>query len=221
MSTIITFANQKGGVGKTTLCTLFANYLSTKGEKILVIDSDNQQSISEKRKTDLIKYSSSAINYNIQSFSISDQQSVAKLMQNLKKMDGTILIDSPGHLSQQGLIPIFAHSDIIITPYQYEATCINSTITFIQFITTMKEKISNMKTRLLLIPNRYDKRYGKLHEIELWEKTDNVFSKYGTVLPKIPIKVALQRYNTISLLDDQEKIIQPTFSEIQKFIAHE
>ena len=28
---IVTFANQKGGVGKTTLCVTFANYLLTKG----------------------------------------------------------------------------------------------------------------------------------------------------------------------------------------------
>ena len=28
---IVTFANQKGGVGKTTLCVTFANYLVTKG----------------------------------------------------------------------------------------------------------------------------------------------------------------------------------------------
>ncbi len=38
MSTIISFANQKGGVGKTTLCTILANYLVEKGEQLLIID---------------------------------------------------------------------------------------------------------------------------------------------------------------------------------------
>ena len=33
---MITFANQKGGVGKTTLCTMFADYLAAKGESVLV-----------------------------------------------------------------------------------------------------------------------------------------------------------------------------------------
>ena len=42
---IITFANQKGGVGKTTLCAVFANYLVKKGCPVLVVDCDGQQSI--------------------------------------------------------------------------------------------------------------------------------------------------------------------------------
>ena len=35
---IVTFANQKGGVGKTSLCVTFANYLVTKGVRVVVID---------------------------------------------------------------------------------------------------------------------------------------------------------------------------------------
>lgn len=34
---MITFANQKGGVGKTTLCTMFADYLSARGGKATLI----------------------------------------------------------------------------------------------------------------------------------------------------------------------------------------
>lgn len=49
---IITFANQKGGVGKTTLCTLFANYLVAKGKSVIVVDCDGQQTIYEKRQAD-------------------------------------------------------------------------------------------------------------------------------------------------------------------------
>ena len=37
---IITFANQKGGVGKTTLCALFASYLVSKGHSVAVFDTD-------------------------------------------------------------------------------------------------------------------------------------------------------------------------------------
>ena len=31
----IVFANQKGGVGKSTLCILFANYLAAKGRDVV------------------------------------------------------------------------------------------------------------------------------------------------------------------------------------------
>lgn len=49
---IVTFANQKGGVGKTTLCVTFANYLVTKGVRVVVIDCDFQHSIMKCRNAD-------------------------------------------------------------------------------------------------------------------------------------------------------------------------
>lgn len=53
---IVTFANQKGGVGKTTLCATFANFLVTMGVRVLVIDCDFQHSIVKRREVDIRKY---------------------------------------------------------------------------------------------------------------------------------------------------------------------
>ena len=121
---IITFANQKGGVGKTTLCTLFANYLVAHRKKVVAIECDDQKTISFRRKTDLQKYKDVTIPYNIQPFNIANATNVQNLMTNLRKMQGVILIDAPGNLTQQGPIPIFANSDYIICPFQYEVTSI-------------------------------------------------------------------------------------------------
>ncbi len=51
----VTFANQKGGVGKTTLCVIFANYLVTNGVRVVVIDCDFQYSIMKCRTADIKK----------------------------------------------------------------------------------------------------------------------------------------------------------------------
>ena len=43
---IVTFATTKGGVGKTTLTFNFASYLAHQGKKVLLMDLDQQNSLS-------------------------------------------------------------------------------------------------------------------------------------------------------------------------------
>ena len=65
---IVLFANQKGGVGKTTLCGLFANYLSVEKEvPLLVIDADPQQTFSGRRKDDL-RRQTCRVNQQVQNY---------------------------------------------------------------------------------------------------------------------------------------------------------
>ena len=45
----VLFSNIKGGVGKSSLCTLFAHYLTAQGEEVAVVDADIQRTIIRQR----------------------------------------------------------------------------------------------------------------------------------------------------------------------------
>ena len=49
---IVVFANQKGGVGKSTLCILLADYLAYWKKDVCIIDTDLQQSATLQREQD-------------------------------------------------------------------------------------------------------------------------------------------------------------------------
>ena len=53
MAKIIVISNGKGGTGKSTLCMQFANYLTSIGKAVAVLDADEGQTIVDLREVEV------------------------------------------------------------------------------------------------------------------------------------------------------------------------
>ena len=211
---VITFANQKGGVGKTTLCMLFANYLVKRGINVLVVDIDLQKSIVSQRKSDRAVFNDQEEEYNVEGVDIDTQEEANVLMEKCKALDGVVLIDAPGTVADNTLLPVFVNSDYVICPYQYERKCLESTGVFVQLIEALKKKVSQMKLEVFFVPNHIDAKVGTKEEKELWQSTDDVFRRFGYVTERIPYKASIMRSNTFVLDKRQEADVMPCFDQI-------
>lgn len=214
---IVTFANQKGGVGKTSLCVTFANYLVMKGVRVVVIDCDFQHSILKCRKADLKHYGEELIPYEVWSHEPNSSEAMITLIEKLHNDPGidVVLMDSPGSLKADGLVPMFVNSDIIAVPFHYDLVTVPSTASFLMFLDRLRKAIgSRMKARLFIIPNLHDNRVGKRSELLLWDNTRDTFSNYGYVTSKIPRRADLQRFSTIAGLDLAQAAVTPVFDKI-------
>ena len=90
---IIVFANQKGGVGKSTLCILFANYLAYKRKPVCIIDTDLQKTIMMQRRKDEKVFEGQDEPYSIQDFDVSDPDTMQQLMDSARQVEGYVLLD--------------------------------------------------------------------------------------------------------------------------------
>lgn len=214
---IVTFANQKGGVGKTSLCVTFANYLVMKGVRVVVIDCDFQHSILKCRKADLKHYGEELIPYEVWSHEPNSSEAMITLIEKLHNDPGidVVLMDSPSSLKADGLVPMFVNSDIIAVPFHYDLVTVPSTASFLMFLDRLRKAVgSRMKARLFIIPNLHDNRVGKRTELLLWDNTRDTFSNYGYVTSKISRRADLQRFSTIAGLDLAQAAVTPVFDKI-------
>ena len=212
----IVFANQKGGVGKSTLCMLFANYLAFKRKDVCIIDTDLQKTILMQRRKDSTVFVDQEEPYSIQDFDIDDPTAVQQLMESAAQVEGYVLFDSPGTVSEDGLVPMFVNADYIICPYEYEEKTLDSTGVFIQVMNQLRQSYPQMKAKLFFVPNKIDVRIGTSEEMRMWKQTDEIFANFGKVTPRVTSRATLKRINTFELTNQQRDAVKDAFDYLIK-----
>ena len=89
MGKIISFVNQKGGVGKTTTCVNLAAYVANAGKKVLLVDMDPQGNASS--GLGVIKNAELKTIYNVLDGEISVKDAISQtVLKNLYIIPATV-----------------------------------------------------------------------------------------------------------------------------------
>ena len=136
MGKVITFSNQKGGSGKSTLSANLAVLWSNSGYKVAVIDADPQKSLtywlSERKKY----YGADDIGINSYNFEI---RNLAEEVKKIKRKYDFIIIDSPPAITFETLQIIKASNGVFV-PVQPSPLDLMATLPFLQIAREERKK---------------------------------------------------------------------------------
>ncbi|RYX87278.1 ParA family protein [bacterium] len=201
---VIIVGNQKGGAGKSTLSMLLSNYLTmVKGNEVTLLDMDYQKSIYQ-------LYEKAKILENEEPYEVVEAElqyfpSIFKVLS--QKKDKIILIDLPGKLDDDGLIPVFQGADLVLVPFTYDAMTYHSTIIFCLVV----RKI-NPRAKLVFIPMRI--KSSVKYETKM--DVDQEFGRLGTIAEAIPERIDFSRVTTYNTPLSLYNAITPIFETIIK-----
>lgn len=211
---IILFSNVKGGVGKTTLSSLFASYLSENGLPVVAVDADLQQSLYRHRMREVKADPEAKAPWQITPLDSKSVEGVKKVMDRLKKIEGNVIIDCPGNLNDENLVPIFKAADVVVVPMSYDPDTVDATGIFIKVI-----KNYSPQARLVFLPNRINDKEGKAAERKQRAQTISILGILGKVTERVKQSVAIKRYSTLYPMENnQRKAVGDTFAEVLKEI---
>lgn len=193
---VAVFANQKGGAGKTTLAMLYANYLSLeKKESVTVLDMDYQKSL-------LSRYEDAkpldnpelypVVDIDLERFPFAYEVLLSEQVHN-------IIIDLPGKIDDDNLIPVIQAAEVIVIPFHYDKLTFQSTNLFAMITNDL-----NPEAKKVFVPNLIKAAV----KYDLKDAVDQHLSQYGSVAPHIPHKVALQRMTTRDLSSELLQIAE-------------
>ena len=124
---IVIISNIKGGVGKTTLCALFASYLAERGYPVIAIDADLQASLYRHRQREKDVAPDVQAPWNVDLLDTAKGDHLKNVMSKLKTVPGIVLIDCPGNLNDRNLEYIYKSADTAIIHISFEADTVDAT----------------------------------------------------------------------------------------------
>ena len=135
MGKVISFSNQKGGSGKTTLSANLAVLWSNSGYKVAVIDADAQNSLTywlEARKKYYGEDDIGITSYNY------DVRNLKEEIKQIKRKYNFIIIDSPPSITFD-TIQIIKASDRVFVPVQPSPLDVMATVPFLNLVKQEKK----------------------------------------------------------------------------------
>jgi len=214
---IIVCANQKGGVGKTSLCASLCNHYAEIRHKFCAVDTDAQRSLWKLREENKQDHPNLQEPYFIYHFDDLDSEKfTTELMEDLRDVDGDVFIDAPGSLSKPGMIPLIKGADVVLIPYSYDENTVLSTIAFIRFLKSIFKDKEALMPKIIFVHNRYNAKWGRKEDFAAWELTDKGFAEFGTLAPRVPLTSEMTRVNTFYNTPKLKELIAPLCDFLDK-----
>jgi chromosome partitioning protein len=203
----ILIGNQKGGCGKSTVALLLANFLTmVKKVNVTLIDMDYQQSIAQ--KFDKARVLENEPLYDVIAAQLAHYPVFKELIR--RSSGEVVMIDLPGKLDDDGLIPVFQSADLLVSPFAYDEFSFDSTVLF----AIVLKKI-NPALPVVFIPNRVkgNVRYETQREV------NEQLSKLGELTPALPERIDFQRVTTFMTPLPVVPVVIPVFEKIYEKIG--
>jgi len=216
---VVSFANQKGGVGKSTLTVMAANYLASKGLKVLVVDSDYQGSILALRKMDEAELGRDyKFNYDVK-FCLPKDLEV--LMDEYEDKYDIMFIDMPGQSYGDGLSKLLTLLDYAFIPVKTGDTDVHSSMDFMENIyvaSDIREKCDLPPLKYHLVINEAEPKTIRFKNLLEFMKMKGYFYNENLVVKKkVSIKDLSNTY--INPVEDKDgEDLKPFLEEIKRLL---
>ena len=153
---IYLFANEKGGVGKSTLATCLAVYLHDQGRRVAVLDSDKQmhtaRALAEAEPT-------------IRVGTLFDANLIPKTIRRLAKDYDDVVADAPARLTDEARA-LMIMADVVIFPMEPTIKSLRSTKSSIEVLKYAREITGGNPREAWIVINKAKKRTRILKDIQ-------------------------------------------------------
>jgi len=219
---VVSIANQKGGIGKTTLSLLLCNTLSQEpyNLNIKLLDIDHQLSAYFLRETE--KEGKESFPYEIIQFKdIKNKEAYFNLLEELSHDTDFLFVDPPGNLLN---LEAFVMSlDYCFIPFKAGDLDFHSSLKFIEFLeehSKDRKKFNLPDTKLYFFVNDYKKTINYRNMLQFFDKQDVgarplTYDRFTfKELIKLPHRTDVQNVNSY---DSIYKYDENHFSEFYHF----